>query len=693
MGYDDAMGPPGITDARRFLTRIIVIWAVEFLALSVLDRVYAGIRLGHPATAIFAVVVISLLNALLWPYLSYVFMPFAVFTLGLFTLLLNGLIIYLAQMIVPGFAVEGFFAAVLVALGLSLLTTALSSLLTIDDDSAYYRNVIRRRMKRTKDPARTGVPGVLFLEIDGLAEAVLMKAVADGHMPTLARWLDEGTHRVIGWECDLSSQTSASQAGILHGNNNGIVAFRWYDKEQGRIMASSDSSVLRALEEERSDGRGLLVLDGASRGNMFSGDAPSVMYTASTLKDLSRLHARDFYAFFVNPYNFSRTLILSVGEMILEKYQFWKARRHDVHPRLGRDARGGLYPVIRAIMAVFLRDLTAYTLIGDMFAGISSAYATFSGYDEVAHHSGVESGDAMRTLNRIDRKFARLEKAARDAPRPYRFVVLSDHGQCNGATFKQRYGTTFEGFVQSLVEGRSTVKGSLGTDEDWGHINAFMTETIHHQRRAMAKPLRSAVKRRIDSEGRVVLGPEADPRKRSVPTGAEQEVIVLASGNLGLIYFPAWRERLAAERIDSVFPGLLAGLVGHEGIGFVMVDSAGHGPVVMGKSGRCYLGDRRVEGDDPLSDFGRHAAEHLRRTAGFPGAPDILVNSFCVPARNEVAALEELIGSHGGLGGHQARPFLLVPAGWLPEPGELVGAESVYRQLKAWLDSEQGTSA
>jgi putative membrane protein len=679
------MRPPGITATRRFLTRILVIWAVEFVAMILFGRFYPGMQLGGPAAAIIGVVVISLLNALLWPFLTYLFIPFAVFTLGFFTVLLNGLIIYVAQALVPGFTVDSFVSAVVVAIGLSLLTTILSSIITIDDDSAYYRNVINRRMKRVKHAARTDVPGVLFLEIDGLAEAVLLKAVADGYMPTLARWIGEGSHRLHGWECDLSSQTSASQAGILHGDNHGIVAFRWYDRERGRIMASSDSSVLKILEEERSNGNGLLVQNGASRSNMFSGDAPSVMFTGSTLRDLSRLHAKDFYAFFMSPYNFSRTVILSIGEIILEKYQFWKARRDDVRPRLGRDVRGGLYPLVRAVMAVFLRDLTAYTLIGDMYAGVSSAYATFSGYDEVSHHSGVESHDALRTLSRIDRKFARLEKASRGAPRPYRFVVLSDHGQCNGETFKQRYGTTLEGLVQTLVADRSTVRGGIGTDEDWGHINAFLTETIHHQRSAMASPVRNAVRRRITQEGRVVLGPEADPLKRTVLSEAGKEIIVLASGNLGMVYFPQWGERLTAERIEELYPGLLAGLAGHEGIGFLMVDTEERGPVVIGSTGTHHLGDGAVEGEDPLTVYGPNAASHLLRTDGFRSVPDILVVSLCVPERNEVAAFEELLGSHGGLGGEQARPFILAPAGWTADGAGLVGAEAVYRTFKGWL--------
>ncbi|MGD8466660.1 MAG: phage holin family protein, partial [Anaerolineae bacterium] len=72
--------------------------------------------------------------------------------------------------------------------------------------------------------------------------------------------------------------------------------------------------------------------------------------------------------------------------------------------------------------------------------------------------------------------------------------------------------------------------------------------------------------------------------------------------------------------------------------------------------GRIYLADGQVEGEDLLAVFGPNAAAHVRRTDSFPDAPDILVSSFSDPETGEVAAFEELIGSHGGLGGWQTQP-------------------------------------
>jgi len=671
----------------RHAFRILAIWAIQVIALGIMYLLVPGLKIENAWTGVLFVAVLGLLNALLWPILTYWLLPFAVFTLGLFSLLLNGVMVWLASELIPGFQVSSIWVAILVALGMTAITTILSALLTIDDHNSWYRNVVRRRIKGIAKPEETDVPGVLFLELDGLSKPVLERAMREGYMPTLARWLETGSHRLTGWECDLSSQTSASQAGILHGNNDNIPAFRWYDKARGEIVASSDPSQLPRLEKERSDGNGLLAQKGASRGNMFSGDAPDVMFTASTITDLSRLRTGDFYAFFVNPYNFSRTLLLAVWDIILEKYQFWQARRKNVLPRLGRDKRGGVYPLLRAAMTVFLRDLNTYTLVGDMFAGVSSAYATFPGYDEVAHHSGVESEDAIDILPKMDLQIARLESAAREAPRPYHLVILSDHGQSGGATFRQRYHMTLEELVQSLTAERYEVWGSVGTDEDWGHINTFLTDTTKNEKETIARPMRALVGKRMHDD-HVALGPGGEQLRQQDAESDDEEakVVVLASGNLGLIYFTAWDERMSLEQINEAFPDMIPGLAQHEGVGCVMVRSEEHGPMAIGADGIHFLADGCVEGQDPLANFDPNAAAHLRRTDTFPNAPDILVNSFYNPKTNEVAAFEELVGCHGGMGGYQTRPFILFPAEWELKEGEIVGAEAVYRVLKGWLE-------
>jgi putative membrane protein len=675
----------------RFTIRVLVIWAIQSLALIIMAWLLDSVQIDTVGTAIVAAAVIGLLNALLWPLLSYIVLPFAVLTLGLASLVMNGVIVWLAGQFVPGFHVEGLWAAIILALGLTAINTILSSLLTIDDDISWQRNVLKRRMRRQKKVVETDEPGFLFLELDGLAKPVLERAVRDGHMPTLARWLETGSHRLVGWETDMSSQTSASQAGLLHGNNHNIPAFRWYDREAKEIVASSSPKFVAALEKMLSDGNGLLVQEGASRGNLFSGDAPYVMNTASTILDRSRFHTADFQSYFLDPYNFSRTLLLAIWDIILEMWQFRKARRSNVYPISDKEKRGGIYPLMRVFMTVIMRDLNVNTLVGDIYSATPAVYATFVGYDEVAHHSGVESEDAFDILHKLDQQIARLETVARQAPRPYHLVVLSDHGQTGGATFKQRYKMTLEDLVRQLAREKFHVQGDVDVHEDWGYFNSMLTEAVQYDRGAVAKPLGRALRGR-SQEGQVALGPEGVEAKEAAAEETEEwepgaTIVVLASGNLGLVYGTQSDERATLEEIEQYYPGLLDGLAQHEGVGFVLVHSTAHGPVVIGSEGRNYLAEARVEGEDPLAGFGPNAAQHLQRNDGFKDAPDVYVSSFYDSENNEGAAFEEQIGFHGGLGGTQTQPFLLYPAELQLADEPLVGAAAVHRVLKGWVSN------
>ncbi len=161
----------------------------------------------------------------------------------------------------------------------------------------------------------------------------------------------------------------------------------------------------------------------------------------------------------------------------------------------------------------------------------------------------------------------------------------------------------------------------------------------------------------------------------------------MASGNLGLITFPREPGRTPRERIDEIRPGLIEALRVHPGVGFLLVRSERDGPLVLGARGMRTLEGGEVEGEDPLEPFGPNAAAHVARTDAFPHCPDIVLNSTWWADLDEVAAFEELVGSHGGLGGGQAHPFALVPPD-LPWPDEpVVGAAAVHRIFRGWLAS------
>ena len=155
--------------SQRPIARILVIWVFTVVGLIVMALLLRGLSIDRLATAFTAAAVIGLLNALLWPFLSRILLPFAVFTGGLLFLVLNGVIIWLAAQFVEGIEVANVWTGTLTALGVTGVNVILSTLLTIDDDASYYRNVINKRIRKSKHVEETDLPCIFFLEIDGLA--------------------------------------------------------------------------------------------------------------------------------------------------------------------------------------------------------------------------------------------------------------------------------------------------------------------------------------------------------------------------------------------------------------------------------------------------------------------------------------------------------------------------------------------
>jgi uncharacterized membrane protein YvlD (DUF360 family) len=653
--FGDAMS--WVPQVPRFrVLHVLVSWLVAAIAVFVVALLLPGITVGDFADALWAAALVAALNALLPPVVAALRLPYTLALGFVIVLLVDAGILLLVSTISPkALKVDSFGWALLAAVLISAAALLLEVIFGVNDDETYSLRVIRRVARRQGDTVRTDVPGILFLEIDGLARPVLQRAMRDGNAPHMAGWLRAGTHRLEEWEPDLSSQTGASQAGILLGSNEDIPAFRWVEKSTGRVMTCSSPGDCAEIERRLANGQGLLAGDGASRGNLFSGEADAMILTVSRIGAEKRPNP-GYRAFLANGFNVTRVLVLFTWEVILEKLAAIRQTRRGVWPR---GDRGGRYPLLRAALCVGVRDLIVFGVLSDMMRGRATVYATFSSYDEVAHHSGLERPDTLEALRKLDQQFGRIDRARRYAPRPYELVVLSDHGQTQGATFKQRNGYDLHDLVERSLTRGKVARAATGDENDAavGHAIA-------------------------ESTGRA---PEGDS------AGAEDgEVIVLASGNLGLVYLMDARHRLCMEEIDERHPTLLGRLREHPHVGFLLVRSQARGPVVLGPRGIRCLSDDSVEGEDPLASFPPNTAAHLRRTDGFEHVADIMVNSFYDPELEQGCAFEELISFHGGVGGPQTQPFILRPTE-LPMPdGPIVGAVAVHDLLLGWRRALQG---
>lgn len=640
-----------------FIANVIVLYIISFLNI--------GVHIDSFEVAVLTTLIIAIVNSLSWPVLSKIFLPFLVFSFGVGNLILNGLMIYFLSFFIDGFIVKGY-GIILGPFFMSFVTTLLSTILTIDDDSNYYRSVLRRASQKQKKPVK-GYPGVIIVEIDGLSKEVLDEAVENSYMPTVENMLESKTHKVKEWETDLSSQTGSSQAGILHGNNKDITAFRWVEKENNNKMVECSSiKDTEDIEKKISDGKGLLSENGASRSNMFSGDTDNVIFTSSKVLNIGTLYNNAWYSIFVTPNNFARIMLLCLYEIFLEMHSQIEHLVKNIQPRL---RRGIVYTFKRIAANVFIREINTGTLIGDIMIGdIDIAYSTYLGYDEIAHHSGVKDKDSFNALKAMDKQIRRLCDAIKLSDRNYQIVIQSDHGQTSGATFKQRYGKSFEKFIRSLLPEDMSIFAKMSSEEKplSDTINPFKTQmgTLKDKYSSILEYIKNYQGKQISNKK-----PE------------DSEVIVLASGNLAMIYLTQWRYRLTYEDIVIMFPELIPGIVNNPYVGFILVKSRRSGDLAIGSEGIYYLDTGEIEGENPLKKFGKHIVQNLKRNSAFKHTPDILVNSFYDEEKDEVCAFEEQIGSHGGVGGNQSKPFILYPKSWTV-PDEILGSEEIYRILK-----------
>jgi Type I phosphodiesterase / nucleotide pyrophosphatase len=532
--------------------------------------------------------------------------------------------------------------------------------------------------------------GLLVIQIDGLSRPLLEELMAEGRMPVLAGLVRSGRLVVDSWIPQLPPCTPASQAGILHGRNDGVPGFRWYEKSSGRLLEANRPRDASEIAGRVSDGHGLLVEGGASIGNLLTGDAPSSHLTLATIEGDPSGHDRSTRAggYPLDPRVYARIVGLMVIELVREVAA---AVRGDDRSDPLRASLRWRYFLQRSVSSVPLRLLSTALVAGAMRHGRPVVYVDFTGHDEVAHSRGPRSPEARRAATSIDDSIGAILRGRRHAPRRYRLVVLSDHGQSWGASFSERYGVPLEQLIaQAMGPGTRFHGATLPTEYHdsgvrlaghvlpgpIGSLGAGIAERLRHYRRRSGVSDGSAAGAGA-GEG---AGP---PATHAGDDPASSDVVVAASGNLALVALPKIAGQATKDEIDRRHPGLLETLARHPGIAVVVVRTAG-GPVAIGRAGTHDLVGGRIEGEDPLAPFDPGAAGSLRRLAGFKDSGDIILLGS-VDAGGAVVTFEELVGSHGGLGGWQAQPFIAHPAEWQLDEHPPVGAPALYRQLRRWM--------
>ncbi|TAH53615.1 MAG: hypothetical protein EYC68_02400 [Chloroflexota bacterium] len=653
----------------RQLFRFLVVWLVDGISLLFTAAIFPGIGFDGTrnifAVAASAAFLLGIVNFLIRPVILLLALPFgfiAIFFVGFF---LNAIALIITSNLLQGFYVNSWLDAFLGSLLLALFNTILTSVIAIDDDDSFYQAITERLAKRENFFALDAqTQGIIMMEIDGLSFHHIKKAIADGWMPTLKQMMEKQGYVLSRFDCGLPSQTSACQAGIMFGNNFDIPAFRWYDKDLGRLIVSGHDAPL--INSRVATGSGLMR-EGSSVNNMMNGDARVSVLTLADLfqapEEQQRRRAQDFYLVLLNPYFLLRTLVLYFGDIVRELYEATRQQIRREAPRLNRFAH--FYPFIRAATTVLMRDISAALTTLDIVRGTPSLYVTWPGYDEVAHHSGPWTRDAFHTLRQYDHVIRRIrDTIEHKAPRPYELLILSDHGQSYGWTFQQRYGKSLKEFIEEHLPQGTNVTQSSGGDDGLTSVSAMASELDNMQAQNMGGRVGKRVIRgakRVVHRG-VKEGERANNRIIPSPNEKMSGVVVCGSGNLAQVYFDLAARRLTLQELNNAYPGVMDALVKHEGIGLVMAYNETGEPMVFGKKGARNLITNDVTGDDPLTLYGdaNLRAAQLKRLAEFPHNGDLTIISTFYPD-GTVAAMEELVGNHGGFGGEQTDAFIFHP--------------------------------
>jgi hypothetical protein len=530
--------------------------------------------------------------------------------------------------------------------------------------SKKYAAIVRRLGLRPQTPNAATCPGIIIIQIDGLAYDHLVQAMAGGCLPHVQAMLKKGDPVLAKWRCGLPSTTPAAQAGIMFGNNDDIPAFRWYDKSRRVSVVCKLPTIAARLQSRVSKGRVGILRDGASYVSVFDGDASRPLFTLSALNPrplFEGVRGLGFIGLFLlNPLRMLRITYLVLKEYIADWVQRLASRIQ------GRSHLPflGMFPFLRILSNVVFREVVTFAVLVDIYRGVPAVYATYYGYDEIAHHLGIDSLPARQALRGIDHCIGQIERLSRvHLSRPYTLFLLGDHGLTPSEPFTIRYGQTLGKYIAERLGDHVFLMEQTEGEQQYLHQARFLLNELEAIEKNLpstaaqvARRIRELVQRRLAQNKNEL--PQWDVRR-------QYNAVVKNSGSLAHVYFNIAPHRMDLSEISAAFPGLVVDLVRHEGI-WLVVAREGRQCLILAEDGILTLeaeAEPHVEGHNPLHRLPEPwlAAEQVCRIASFPQSGDLILFGSYDPGEDLVVSFENQIAAHGGLGGAQDYPFIMYP--------------------------------
>ena len=655
------------------------------LALLLATSLLPGFRLdtSHPhwwVAVLRLPMVFALALIILRPLLVFLTLPLNSLTMGLPSLLFNGLILYLTAQTEPAFVITNYVEAFLGTLVMTGVSASITGWLGLDEAYPFYQSIIYRLGRRFGPRSgRKPLRGLLILQVDGLSYTSLRQVLDRGRMPTISSMLARGSHRLHRWHCGIPSNTPAVQAGMLYGNRQNIPGYRWFDRKKQKLRVVTRPEDLRILEERAAASGSPLLRGGSCINSFMSGGAAKRLMTVSAVGESGSLKREgeraDFNLFFLSPTAYTKAVLDSlwdyVAGLLLSVIGLLDRDRPRLKFSIKRVAQ-------RAVANAFLRNLSFFWLKQDMVRGVPIIYSNFVGYDDVAHYSGPDTYEAQISLAAFDRRLRQLQRRAqRKSPISYEIVLLSDHGQTLSIPFRILYGQTIEEALSEMMtrSAGSRMDVRLAFDPELSHTASLLAELddVDDSHLGWAADRGRRALRRMTPQYEELAGGDDAPR-----------AVVCISGSLAHIYFVGHETPLTLEDIQLDHPGLVEELANHPGLGFVAARRRDGDPVALCDDGVRNLITGELAGSaDPLAPFDERDrwAGELAQLMSYSDTGDLVINGAWIADRGRIVVLEEQTSSHGGLGGRQTEPFVLLPQDWSVGEMDLESPEALHGLL------------
>jgi hypothetical protein len=552
----------------------------------------------------------------------------------------------------------------------------------------YY--ALKYRVFRRERRPRDGRRGLIVLQIDALAYTELRRAIELGYCPTITKMVREEGYDLRRWFCGLPAATPYCQAGIFHGENDGIPAFRFYDKASRFVVTCNSPRGVQYIRD-RIHTPGALA-GGSSYVNLLDGDAQTVAFTVATRQRMSvygRLGGtRMAFLIALHPIRAAIIVVYSVLEWLREEWErtVGELARQRTHSE-------GLFPFIRILSNVVVRELQTMAILLDIYLGVPVIYSTYMQYDELAHHFGPSSWQALRDLRRTDSRIRSIRRMIRAAAgRDYDLVIISDHGMAPSASYRVLYGESLGSTVQRILDGDAARRGRMSlsahTSEnpisEYGDVGANLLESLARRTSPRRRTLRRTL-RRVGNWMRRHYGVRELILPEKYRVDDRHDVVVTYSSSLALVYYADVAERLTYDDIvrERRRARLYAELLVHPGIGLI---GTVHGDGVRAESarGRAIIVNgevTHVTGVNPLEPYGTEPvlARAFERLVRQSNAGDLVL--FGAYDGYEIVCFDDQIGAHGAAGGSQLHPFLIAPHELGLEDALLDDARDLHREL------------